>query len=76
MGRSAATPAAASRSAEFSVVVMYQSAAKVAAPSRKDGGGLPRPDERDGALPVVGQQVAIGVDLNTWRRGFGGWNSR
>lgn len=31
MGRSAATPAAASRSAEFSVVVMYQSAAKVAA---------------------------------------------
>lgn len=31
VGRSAATPAAASRSAEFSVVVMYQSAAKVAA---------------------------------------------
>ena len=31
VGRSAATPAAASRTAEFSVVVIYQSAAKVAA---------------------------------------------
>lgn len=43
--------------------------------SRKDGSGLPRPDKRDGAFPVAGQQVAVCVDLGAYDRGFGGWNS-
>ena len=44
--------------------------------SRKDGGGLPRPDKRDGALPIVGQQVTVRVDLGACARGFGSWSSR
>lgn len=43
--------------------------------SRKDGGGLPRPDERDGTLPVAGQQMTVCVDLGAYGRGFGGWSS-
>lgn len=44
--------------------------------SREDGGGLARPDERDGALPIVGQQVTVRVDLGACARGFGSWSSR
>lgn len=37
---------------------------------------MPRPDKRDGALPIVGQQVTVRVDLGACARGFGSWSSR